>query len=103
MKFDIDVNGILILNVEAKELSEDGNGYIVNLIIKNDEVSYTDEEMKKLKEKMKNIKENSEIINNIENDINIKGLLKKYKTAYENCINKEKKNKDEEEEEERRR
>ncbi len=34
MKFDIDVNGILILNVEAKELSEDGNGHIVNLIIK---------------------------------------------------------------------
>jgi molecular chaperone DnaK (HSP70) len=32
MKFDIDVNGIL--NVEAKELSEDGNGHIVNLIIK---------------------------------------------------------------------
>ena len=51
MKFDIDVNGIL--NVEAKELSEDGNGHIINLIIKNDEVSYTDEEMKKLKEKMK--------------------------------------------------
>ena len=55
IKFDIDVNGIL--NVEAKEESSDGNGQILNLMIKNDEISLTNEEMEELKKKMETLLE----------------------------------------------
>ena len=47
--FDIDANGIL--NVKAEEQSDDGKGQVVNLVIKNDEVSLSNDEMEKLKKK----------------------------------------------------
>ena len=95
MKFDIDVNGIL--NVEAKEESADGKGKIVNLIIKNDEVSLSENEMEKLREKMINLL-NKFGLNDEKNksDYNIKGILKKYKDAFDKCnkIKAQKKKKD---------
>ena len=95
MKFDIDVNGIL--NVEAKEESADGKGKIVNLIIKNDEVSLSENEMEKLREKMINLLD--KLGHNDEknkSDYNIKGILKKYKDAFDKCnkIKAQKKKKD---------
>ena len=50
IEFDIDVNGIL--NVQAKEESPDGNGKIINLSIKNDEVSLSNYEIKELEKKI---------------------------------------------------
>jgi len=94
---DIDVNGIL--NVTARELSDDGKGQVVNLVIKNDEVSLTNEEMEKLKNKMKTLLEKigeNEGGNNMDY-INIKGILKKYYDAYEKFKkNKKEGNEDEE-------
>ena len=98
MKFDIDVNGIL--NVEAKEESADGKGQIVNLIIKNDEVSLSEKDMEKLQEKMKSLLDkfghNNEKNNN--DYINIKGILKKYKDAFVKSKKIKKKDDDDEEE-----
>ena len=98
MKFDIDVNGIL--NVEAKEESADGKGQIVNLIIKNDEVSLSEKDMEKLQEKMKSLLDkfgdNDEKNNN--DYINIKGILKKYKDAFVKSKKIKKKDDDDEEE-----
>ena len=100
MKYDIDVNGIL--NVEAKEESPDDKGQIVNLIIKNDEVSLSHDEMEQLKKKMKDLLEkfgnNKE--DNDSNYINIKKLLKGYKEAFDKCNEKmkNKKKKDDEDE-----
>ena len=90
MKFDIDTNGIL--NVEAKEESFDGKGQVVNLVIKNDEVNLSNEEMENLKQKMKDLinkfgNKNDE--NNLDY-INIKGILKKYRDAFEKCKNDKK-------------
>ena len=48
---DIDVNGIL--TVKEKKKTNDGTGQVVNLVIKNDEVSLTNEEMENIKNKMK--------------------------------------------------
>jgi molecular chaperone DnaK (HSP70) len=92
IKFDIDVNGIL--NVEAKEESPDNKGQIVNLIIKNDEVSLNKDEMEQLKKKMIKLLDKFGKINNTkDNDyINIKQLLKGYKEAFEK-INEKIKNK----------
>ena len=104
IKFDIDVNGIL--NVEAKEESTDGNGQVLNLMIKNDEISLTNEEMEELKKKMETLLEKfGEKSKENKNDyINIKGILKKYKDAFDKCNqamkNKKKKNDDEEDEDE---
>ena len=104
IKFDIDVNGIL--NVEAKEESTDGNGQVLNLMIKNDEISLTNKEMEELKKKMQTLLEKfGEKGKENKNDyINIKGILKKYKDAFDKCNqamkNKKKKNDDEEDEEE---
>ena len=98
---DIDVNGIL--NVKAQEKSEDGKGQVVNLVIKNDEVSLTNDEMDKLKNKMKELLDkigDNESGNNLDY-INIKGILKKYNDAYEKYKkNKKNKRKNEEDEEE---
>ena len=92
IKFDIDVNGIL--NVEAKEESPDDKGQIVNLIIKNDEVSLNKDEMEQLKKKMINLLDKfGKNDNTKDNDyINIKQLLKGYKEAFEK-INEKIKNK----------
>ena len=83
MKFDIDVNGIL--NVEARELSNDNNGQVVNLVIKNDEVNLTKNEMEELRKKMVDLVgkfgEHNEGNNN--DYINIKGVLKQYYDAFE--------------------
>ena len=104
IKFDIDVNGIL--NVEAKEESTDGNGQVLNLMIKNDEISLTNKEMEELKKKMQTLLEKfGEKGKENKNDyINIKGILKKYKDAFDKCNqakkNKKKKNDDEEDEDE---
>ena len=104
IKFDIDVNGIL--NVEAKEESTDGNGQVLNLMIKNDEISLTNEEMEELKKKMQTLLDKiGEKGKENKNDyINIKGILKKYKEAFDKCNqakkNKKKKNDDEEDEDE---
>ena len=104
IKFDIDVNGIL--NVEAKEESTDGNGQVLNLMIKNDEISLTNEEMEELKKKMETLLDKfGEKGKENKNDyINIKGILKKYKEAFDKCNqakkNKKKKNDDEEDEDE---
>ena len=104
IKFDIDVNGIL--NVEAKEESTDGNGQILNLMIKNDEISLTNKEMEELKKKMETLLDKiGEKGKENKNDyINIKGILKKYKDAFDKCNqamkNKKKKNDDEEDEDE---
>ena len=104
IKFDIDVNGIL--NVEAKEESTDGNGQVLNLMIKNDEISLTNKEMEELKKKMETLLDKfGEKGKENKNDyINIKGILKKYKEAFDKCNqakkNKKKKNDDEEDEDE---
>ena len=104
IKFDIDVNGIL--NVEAKEESTDGNGQVLNLMIKNDEISLTNKEMEELKKKMQTLLDKiGEKGKENKNDyINIKGILKKYKDAFDKCNqamkNKKKKNDDEEDEDE---
>ena len=104
IKFDIDVNGIL--NVEAKEESTDGNGQVLNLMIKNDEISLTNKEMEELKKKMETLLDKiGEKGKENKNDyINIKGILKKYKDAFDKCNqakkNKKKKNDDEEDEDE---
>ena len=83
MKFDIDVNGIL--NVEARELSNDNKGQVVNLVIKNDEVNLTKNEMEELRKKMVDLVgkfgEHNEGNNN--DYINIKGVLKQYYDAFE--------------------
>ena len=104
IKFDIDINGIL--NVEAKEESTDGNGQVLNLMIKNDEISLTNKEMEELKKKMETLLDKfGEKGKENKNDyINIKGILKKYKDAFDKCNqamkNKKKKNDDEEDEDE---
>ena len=83
MKFDIDVNGIL--NVEARELSNNNKGQVVNLVIKNDEVNLTKNEMEELRKKMVDLVgkfgEHNEGNNN--DYINIKGVLKQYYDAFE--------------------
>ena len=84
VEFKIDKNGILF--VEAVETSAK-NGKIFNLEIKNDDVSFTEEEMQKMKKQMeemiKNIKypelsENFDYTNFFES-------LKSYKDSYEKC------------------
>ena len=81
MKYDVDMNGIL--NVEAKEISDNNKGQIVNLTIKNYELCLDDKEMKDLQEKIGKI-----VIDNEQNIdyLNIKKILKKYKDSYEKCI-----------------
>ena len=100
MKFDVDINGIL--NVEAREKTDDNSGQFVNLIIKNDELSLTVEEMEILKQKMKKVINgigNSNEDKNI-NYLGVKSILKKYKDYYEQFKNKKMKIKKEESEEE---
>ena len=84
VEFKIDKNGILF--VEAVETSEE-RGKTFNLTIKNDEVSFTEEEMKKLKERMEDMikkvkyKELSEDFDYT----NLFESLKSYKDSYDKC------------------
>ena len=100
--FDIDINGIL--NVKAKEESEDNKGKTLELTIKNDEISLTKEQIENLKiknqalfEKMKDNELSSKI-----DYTNLKDTLKKYQDAYNKCKNnpKPKKKDDDDEDEE---
>ena len=78
VKFEIDINGIL--NIKAKEESENNDGKTLELSIKNDEISLSEEEIESLMEK------NIELINKISKEIdisNLKDTLKKYKEEYE--------------------
>ena len=104
--FQIDINGILIVN--AKEESEDNNGQTMKpIIIKNDEISLSEEKMKSLENKNKELLQ--KIGNNdnikIEDYSNLKESLIKYKNAYIKAKNKYgnkkelKESKEEEEEE----
>ena len=96
MKYDVDMNGIL--NVEAKEISDNNKGQIVNLTIKNYELSLDDKEMDDLREKIRNI-----VIDNEQNIdyLNIKKILKKYKDSYEKCITSNQNDDDDDEEDDR--
>ena len=104
MKYDIDVNGIL--NVEIKEESPDDKGQSDNFIIKNDEVSLSNDEMEQLKKKMKDLLEKfrKDKEDDDNNYINIKKLLKGYKEAFNKCDekmkNKKKKDDDDESDDE---
>ena len=102
--FDIDINGILVVN--AKELSENNDGQQMKpIIIKNDEISLTPEKLEKLKEKNKKLLEKIK-----DNDLapkedytNIRKVLKDYKNAYiksKNEYNEKHKDDNEEENEE---
>ena len=78
VKFEIDINGIL--NVKAKEESENNDGKTLELSIKNDEISLSKEEIENLHKK------NEVIINKIGKIIdfsNIKNTLKQYKEEFE--------------------
>ena len=95
--FEIDHDGIL--TVKAKEKSEDNKGQYLELTIKNDEISLTEEQIEQLKKKneqlLEKMKEN-EISSKLDYS-NLKDTLKKYKEAFEKCKNDPKpKNKEEE-------
>ena len=92
VEFKIDPNGILF--VKAIEDSEK-KGKVINLTIKNDEVSFSNEEMEKLKNKMEEMTKKINRIGIDENNdyTNLKENLKTYKEAYNEC-------KDDEEQEE---
>ena len=85
--FDIDINGIL--TVKGKEESENNDGKSFELVIKNDDISLTKNELKKLENENKILFEqmNDEEEKN-KNKNNIKFTLKKYKDAYEKFKNK---------------
>ena len=84
VEFKIDINGILF--VKAIEKSEK-DGKTINLTIKNDEVSFSEEEMNKLKKSMEEM--TKKIINKkLKKDLdytNLKDTLKKYRDAYNEC------------------
>ena len=78
VQFEIDTNGIL--NIKAKEESENNDGKTKELLIKNDEISLNPEEIENLKEK------NKELVKKIDFCFfsDMKDTLKEYKEAYEN-------------------
>ena len=98
--YEIDVNGIL--TIKAKEKSENNDGQKIELTIKNDEISFSPEEIKKMREKNKEIfeKMNNNELSNISDYSNLKETLKKYKDAFEKCTNT-KKDEDDDEEDDR--
>ena len=83
--FDIDINGILIVN--AKEESENNDGQKMDpIIIKNDDISLSPEKIEKLKEKNKYMLDKIKL-NDLSSDYsNLKEILKKYKDAYLKCL-----------------
>ena len=86
VRFDVDINGIL--NVKAKEESDNNDGKTLELTIKNDDITLSNEQIEKLKKKNKKLLEKIKI----KDYSNIKDILKKYKDEYEKCKN----NKDDE-------
>jgi len=99
--FDIDINGIL--NVKAKEESEDNKGQTLELTIKNDEISLTKEQIENLKKKNQELLEkmkDNELSSKIDYT-NLKDTLKKYKDALDKCKkNPKPKKKDDDDEDE---
>ena len=84
VEFKIDVNGILY--VKAIEESEK-NGKKIELTIKNDDISFSKEEMEKMKKKMEEMSEKlkyKELTGEIDYS-NFKATLKTYKDAYDKC------------------
>ena len=90
VRFEVDVNGIL--NVKAKELSENNDGKTMELTIKNDEITLSKQDIDNLQQKNKKLLEKIKITDYS----NIKDILKKYKDEYEKC----KKNEEGDDEEE---
>ena len=89
VEFKIDVNGILYIKaVEKSEI----NGQSISLSIKNDEISFSDEEMKKLREKMGQMSKKIKYIKDFDYT-NLKETLKEYKDAYEKCAENEEEDK----------
>ena len=84
VEFKIDVNGILFVKAEETTAS---NGQVINLTIKNDEISYSEEEMEKKKQKMKELTKQLKYkeLSKDEDIANIKQLLKNYLDAYKEC------------------
>ena len=84
VEFNIDVNGILY--VKANEISEK-NGKSIELTIKNDDISFSKEEMEKMKVKMDEMVQDlkyKELSKDIDYS-NLKDTLKKFKDAYDKC------------------
>ena len=92
VEFKIDVNGILF--VKAIETSVK-DGKIIELTVRNDEISFSEEEMKKMKKKMdlmiKILKHNK--LAKEDDYTNLKESLKIYKDSYDNCKEDEIENK----------
>ena len=81
--FDIDINGILIVNAKEKSENNDGKS-MTPVIIKNDDISLSKEQMEKLREKNKKLLEklrDNDLIPKIDYT-NLKKSLKDYKDAY---------------------
>ena len=79
---DIDIHGIL--NVSAKEESDDGQS--LNYTIINDEMSLSQEKLKKLKEKNEALLakiQNNDFSSDLNDYNNLKDTLRKYKEAFE--------------------
>ena len=92
IEFKIDINGILY--IKAVELSEK-NGKSIELAIKNDNISFSREEMEQMKEKMEELTKNlkyKELTKEIDYS-NLKDILKIYKNAYDKCGDDEEENK----------
>ena len=92
VEFNIDVNGILY--VKAIEESEK-NGKKIELTIKNDDISFSNEEMEEMKKKMGEMSKDlkyKELTQDIDYS-NFKATLKTYKDAYNHCGEDEEDNK----------
>ena len=86
---DIDINGILTVN--AKESSENNDGQSIEpIIIKNDEMTLSQDSINKLKEKNQKLLEkiNNAEFSSILDYSNLKDTLKKYKDAFEESVKK---------------
>ena len=84
VEFKIDANGIL--SIKAVETSVKDGKYI-NLTIKNDEISFSKEQMEKLKQKMEDITKNIKHKGKTQgmDYSNLKEILKTYLDAYKEC------------------
>ena len=92
VEFKIDVNGILY--VKAIEESEK-NGKQIELTIKNDDISFSNGEMEKIKKKIEEMSKNleyKELTKGID-CLNLKAALKMFKVAYNKCLEDDEDNK----------
>ena len=84
VEFKIDVNGILYVKAIEKSVT---NGQTMELTIKNDDISFTNEEMDKMKKKMEEVSKDlkkTKLTPGMDYS-NIKTTLKTYQDAYNNC------------------